>query len=188
MGRAERAFPWERGLPSPPANGRAHAPRHALRARGGLKVRAPEQCPAAAQGATGIPARDFPPVGRDRRARRDFNPKSAIENGVEPPRHQGTKGWVVSAGSFSSPLGLRVLSEAGVTPTRDVVGGAGVGRNGWACGWKERSRCGEMRVSRQDPKTQRGGCAAKCKMKCGLARRRGGAEGRLRRLMLNDEC
>ena len=91
MGRAERAFPWERGLPSPQANGRAHGPRHALRARGGLKVRAPEQCPAAAQGATGIPARDFPPVGRDRRARRDFNPKSAIENGVEPPRHQGTK-------------------------------------------------------------------------------------------------
>ena len=91
MGRAERAFPWERGLPSPPANGRAHAPRHAHRARGGLKVRAPEQCPAAAQGATGIPARDFPPVGRGRRARRDFNPKSAIENGVEPPRHQGTK-------------------------------------------------------------------------------------------------
>ena len=91
MGRAERAFPWERGLPSPPANGRAHAPRHALRARGGLKVRAPEQCPAAAQGATGIPARDFPPVGRGRRARRDFNPKSAMERGAATPPNAGDR-------------------------------------------------------------------------------------------------
>ena len=84
-------IPWERGLPSPQAEGQVHGPRPAPRICCGLEVRAPEQCPATAQGATGIPARDFPPVGRDRRARRDFNPKSAIENGVEPPRHQGTK-------------------------------------------------------------------------------------------------
>ena len=62
---------------------------------------------------------------------------------------------VVPASSFSSPLGLRVLSEAGVTPIRGVLGGAGGRRNGWACGWKERNRGGEMRVSRQDPKTPR---------------------------------
>ena len=66
---------------------------------------------------------------------------------------------VVPASSFSSPLGLRVLSEAGVTPTRDVVGGAGVGRNGCACGWKERSRCGEMRDLTPRPQERKGAAA-----------------------------
>ncbi len=34
-------IPWERGLPSPQAEGQAHGPRHAPRTRCGLKVRAP---------------------------------------------------------------------------------------------------------------------------------------------------
>ena len=146
MGRAERAFPRERGLPSPPANGRAHGPRHALRARGGLKVRAPEQCPAAAQGATGIPARDFPPVGRDRRARRDFNPKSAMENGVEPPRHQGTKKCGISRRGAEAQRGAATPPNAGGGEA--LRAGQGPGRGG-------------KRVSHGGTGPRRGRCAAK---------------------------
>ena len=131
-GRAERAFPWERGLPSPPANGRAHGPRHALRARGGLKVRAPEQCSAAAQGATGIPARDFPPVGRDRRARRDFNPKSAMERGLN---HQGTKKCGISRRGAEAQRGAATPPKTGdrgqgTGDSRELRAGQGPGRGG----------------------------------------------------------
>ena len=56
--------PRERGLPSPQAEGHAHAPHLAPRACCGLKVRAPEKCPAAstAPGNAGFQARK--PKGR----------------------------------------------------------------------------------------------------------------------------
>ena len=48
------AFPRERGLPSPQAEGHAHAPRSAPRTCCGLKVRAPEKCPARSTAFHGI--------------------------------------------------------------------------------------------------------------------------------------
>ena len=47
-------FPRERGLPSPHAEGQAHAPRSAPRTCCGLKVRAPEKCPARSTAFHGI--------------------------------------------------------------------------------------------------------------------------------------
>ena len=65
---------------------------------------------------------------------------------------------VVPASSFSSPLGLRVLSEAGVTPIRDVVGGAGGRRNGWACAGQKRNRCGNAGLTPR-PQERKGAAA-----------------------------
>ncbi len=155
MGRAERAFPWERGLPSPPANGRAHGPRHALRARGGLKVRVPEQCPAAAQGATGIHARDFPPVGRDRRARRDFNPQ--LRTGVN---HQGTK----ARRNAGSPAEARRRRGGALRGQRQGTGDRGQGVSREPRAGRGPGRCGKMRVLTE---ARRHGGAA------GAAQRRG---------------
>ncbi len=69
-------IPRERGLPSPHAEGHAHAPRSAPRTCCGLKVRAPEKCPARSANVPRHRARDFLPVGRDRRARRDLSEKT----------------------------------------------------------------------------------------------------------------
>ncbi len=70
-------IPRDRGLPSPQANGHAHAPRHAPRTHCGLQVRAPEKCPAAstAPGSAGFQARR--PMGR--RMGRALRPASAAD-------------------------------------------------------------------------------------------------------------
>ena len=133
--------------------------------------------------------------------------------------HQGTKarrvGWFPLDHSLLSSFGSPGLERSGRDNNQRCAG--------WCRGKAE--RLGLRRTEAEQrrkygshaktPRTQRGGCAAKCKMKCGsltearrhggtegrlrrpmmnerrkcgLARRRGGAEGRLRRLMLNDEC
>ena len=101
--------------------------------------------------------------GRDRRARRDFNPKSAIDRGVEPPRHQGTKKYGFSRrhgghgektgdrkqGTGDSFPEARAAFCSGTPPRSDRGGQAG-------CGPRSRRRGKPRRYKKAIASSRRG--------------------------------
>ena len=110
------AFPRERGLPSPPAFGGSACSARSARCHG-HPARGDFQCKSRAgmpvphwkcQGATGILPVIFPV----------FNPHSeiripAIDRGVEPPRHQGTKKYGLSRRGAEAQRGAAAPPKAG---------------------------------------------------------------------------